>query len=60
MLGGFNVFVLLWIRETGTTSSESNECRGMGKDGIKVNVVNPHAVIRGSKIWEGDWANGRD
>ena len=23
--------------------------------GIRVNVVNPDAVLRGSKIWEGDW-----
>lgn len=26
---------------------------------IKVNVVNPDAVIIGSKIWEGSWAEGR-
>jgi rhamnulose-1-phosphate aldolase/alcohol dehydrogenase len=26
---------------------------------IKVNVVNPDAVIIGSKIWEGGWAEGR-
>ncbi len=24
-------------------------------DGIRVNVVNPDAVIKGSKIWDGDW-----
>ena len=24
-------------------------------EGIRVNVVNPDAVIRGSKIWDGDW-----
>ena len=24
--------------------------------GIRVNVVNPDAVIRGSRIWEGEWA----
>jgi rhamnulose-1-phosphate aldolase/alcohol dehydrogenase len=24
-------------------------------DGIRVNVVNPDAVLRGSKIWSGDW-----
>jgi rhamnulose-1-phosphate aldolase/alcohol dehydrogenase len=28
-------------------------------DGIKVNTVNPDGVIVGSKIWEGDWAEGR-
>lgn len=27
--------------------------------GIRVNVVNPDAVIRGSKIWQGDWKKGR-
>ncbi len=26
---------------------------------IRVNVVNPDAVISGSKIWEGEWAEGR-
>jgi rhamnulose-1-phosphate aldolase/alcohol dehydrogenase len=31
----------------------------MGKDGIRVNVVNPDAVISDSKIWEGAWAEGR-
>ena len=31
----------------------------LGKDNIRVNVVNPDAVISGSKIWEGEWANGR-
>ena len=31
----------------------------LGKDGIRVNTVNPDAVIADSKIWEGDWANGR-
>ncbi|WP_217438584.1 bifunctional rhamnulose-1-phosphate aldolase/short-chain dehydrogenase [Fertoeibacter niger] len=28
-------------------------------DGIRVNVVNPDAVLRGSKIWSGDWLNER-
>lgn len=28
-------------------------------DGIRVNVVNPDAVIRGSKIWDGDWRKER-
>ena len=27
--------------------------------GIRVNVVNPDAVLRGSKIWEGDWLEQR-
>ncbi|MFT4522582.1 MAG: NAD(P)-dependent dehydrogenase (short-subunit alcohol dehydrogenase family) [Bacteroidia bacterium] len=31
----------------------------LGKDKIRVNVVNPDAVIVGSKIWEGEWAEGR-
>jgi len=31
----------------------------LGKDHIRVNVVNPDAVISDSKIWEGDWAAGR-
>jgi rhamnulose-1-phosphate aldolase/alcohol dehydrogenase len=31
----------------------------LGKDKIRVNVVNPDAVIVESKIWEGAWAEGR-
>lgn len=31
----------------------------LGKDRIRVNTVNPDAVISDSKIWEGDWAAGR-
>lgn len=31
----------------------------LGPDKIRVNTVNPDAVLRGSKIWEGDWAAGR-
>lgn len=31
----------------------------LGKDAIRVNVVNPDAVISDSKIWEGAWAAGR-
>ncbi|WP_306551963.1 bifunctional aldolase/short-chain dehydrogenase [Daejeonella sp.] len=31
----------------------------LGPDKIRVNVVNPDAVIADSKIWEGDWAEGR-
>ncbi|MEM6522619.1 MAG: bifunctional aldolase/short-chain dehydrogenase [Bacteroidota bacterium] len=31
----------------------------LGIDGIRVNTVNPDGVIVGSKIWEGDWAEGR-
>ncbi|WP_010123739.1 bifunctional rhamnulose-1-phosphate aldolase/short-chain dehydrogenase [Sphingomonas sp. KC8] len=28
-------------------------------DGIRVNVVNPDAVIQGSRIWDGDWRKER-
>jgi rhamnulose-1-phosphate aldolase/alcohol dehydrogenase len=28
-------------------------------DGIRVNIVNPDAVIRGSRIWDGDWRKER-
>ena len=31
----------------------------LGKNKIRVNVVNPDAVISDSKIWEGEWAAGR-
>ncbi len=31
----------------------------LAKDKIRVNVVNPDAVIVGSKIWEGEWARKR-
>ena len=31
----------------------------LGKDKIRVNVINPDAVISDSKIWEGAWAEGR-
>lgn len=31
----------------------------LGADKIRVNTVNPDGVIIGSKIWEGDWAEGR-
>jgi rhamnulose-1-phosphate aldolase/alcohol dehydrogenase len=31
----------------------------LGKDRIRVNVVNPDAVIAESKIWESGWAEGR-
>lgn len=31
----------------------------LGKDKIRVNVVNPDAVITESKIWSGAWAEGR-
>jgi len=27
--------------------------------GVRVNVVNPDAVLKGSKIWEGDWLDQR-
>jgi NAD(P)-dependent dehydrogenase (short-subunit alcohol dehydrogenase family) len=28
-------------------------------EGIRVNVVNPDAVLRGSRIWQGEWAEAR-
>lgn len=31
----------------------------LGGDGIRVNVVNPDAVISDSKIWQSGWAEGR-
>ncbi len=31
----------------------------LGPDKVRVNVVNPDAVIAGSKIWKGTWAEGR-
>ena len=31
----------------------------LGKDHIRVNVINPDAVIADSKIWKGAWAEGR-
>ncbi|MGB3800421.1 MAG: bifunctional rhamnulose-1-phosphate aldolase/short-chain dehydrogenase, partial [Lewinella sp.] len=31
----------------------------LGDHAIRVNTVNPDGVIIGSKIWEGDWAEGR-
>lgn len=31
----------------------------LGTDKIRVNTVNPDAVISDSKIWEGEWAAGR-
>ena len=31
----------------------------LGKDKIRVNVVNPDAVISGSNIWSNGWAEGR-
>lgn len=31
----------------------------LGQDKIRVNTVNPDAVISDSKIWEGSWAEGR-
>ncbi len=31
----------------------------LGKDKIRVNVVNPDAVIAGSNIWSNGWADGR-
>ncbi len=30
----------------------------LGKNGIRVNTVNPDAVIKGSNIWNNGWAEG--
>ena len=32
------------------------ECAPLG---IRVNVVNPDAVLQGSRIWQGEWRNER-
>ena len=31
----------------------------LGADGIRVNAINPDAVIADSNIWAGGWAEGR-
>ena len=31
----------------------------LASDQIRVNTINPDGVIQGSKIWEGEWAEGR-
>ena len=31
----------------------------LGPEKIRVNTINPDGVIIGSKIWEGEWAEGR-
>ena len=31
----------------------------LAKENVRVNTVNPDGVIVGSKIWEGEWAEGR-
>src|SRR5580698_5746396 len=31
----------------------------LAPSGIRVNVVNPDAVLRGSRIWQGEWAEQR-
>ena len=31
----------------------------LGKDGVRVNTINPDAVIQDSGIWAGGWAEGR-
>ena len=31
----------------------------LAAEGVRVNTVNPDGVIVGSKIWEGEWAEGR-
>lgn len=31
----------------------------LGAEKVRVNTINPDGIIIGSKIWEGDWAEGR-
>jgi len=31
----------------------------LGRDGVRVNIINPDAVIQGSQIWSEGWAEGR-
>ena len=31
----------------------------LGESGVRVNVVNPDAVLQGSRIWQGEWRNER-
>jgi rhamnulose-1-phosphate aldolase/alcohol dehydrogenase len=44
-------------------AAEIHLARGLALEGapkgIRVNVVNPDAVIRGSRIWQGDWMKER-
>jgi len=47
----------------GTSKAQQHMARllaaELGGDKIRVNTVNPDGVIVGSKIWEGEWAQGR-
>jgi NAD(P)-dependent dehydrogenase (short-subunit alcohol dehydrogenase family) len=49
----------LWFGESRATAPEPFECGRLGQRRIRVNVVNPDAVIAESKIWESGWAEGR-
>ncbi len=44
-------------------AAELHHARGLALEcapqGIRVNVVNPDAVLRGSRIWQGEWAEQR-
>jgi rhamnulose-1-phosphate aldolase/alcohol dehydrogenase len=44
-------------------ASELHLARGLAVEcapiGVRVNVVNPDAVLQGSRIWQGDWRNER-
>ena len=71
-LGGNIVYI---ASKNGLVSGPNNVCYGTAKasqihmsrllaaelatDQIRVNTVNPDGVIIGSKIWKGDWAEGR-
>ncbi len=45
-------------RRRRTTSPAASRWKARPQ-GIRVNVVNPDAVIRGSRIWDGDWRKER-
>ena len=44
-------------------ASELHLARGLAVEcaplGVRVNVVNPDAVLQGSRIWQGEWRNER-
>jgi rhamnulose-1-phosphate aldolase/alcohol dehydrogenase len=44
-------------------ASELHLARGLAVEcaplGVRVNVVNPDAVLQGSRIWQGEWRNAR-
>ena len=51
--------VRLLHRQGGGDPSRPLPGAGGGAAGIRVNVVNPDAVLRGSKIWSGEWLEQR-